>query len=152
MKDLMTTNLTTCSPNDTVERAAEAMLEANFSTIPVVDDQGNLLGIVTESDFIGHELEVPHSLCSMRQLFGQTFNRENIENIYQQSKEILLHQVMIKDPCTVSPGAELTQAVQLMFSEKVKRIPVVEGSKLVGMITVRDLLRALVNAKAKEKT
>lgn len=144
----MSSDVKTCLPTDTVADAAKLMAEYGFSVIPVEDKDGNLVGIVTESDFIGKEVEVPHALVSLKQLFGQQFYFRDIEEIYIKSKDKPLSSVMSKAPVTISPDTPLSEVVHLMQTKNWKKLPVVENKKVVGMVTRKDIIKAfhLVNS------
>jgi CBS domain-containing protein len=141
-QDFMTKNVSSCIENQTVEDAANLMLDKHYSVVPVVDSSGVLVGILTQSDFISKEVEVPHALASLKLLLGVTHYNGDVEEIYANSKKRLLKDIMTKNLKTVAPDTSLDSVVALMEDQNLKRIPVVEDNKLVGIITRRDLLRA----------
>ncbi len=145
--DFMTKNVKTCTPNQTVQDAANLMLENDFSVVPVVDGDGNLQGIITESDFISREVKIPHAMVSLKHLFGQNFNSLDIEEVYKKSKDLTLDKVMTKDVKTVSPNDSLNDVVAHMSKKNIKRLPVVDNGKLVGIITRRNILQAFHDMK-----
>jgi CBS domain-containing protein len=140
--EFMTDQVITCHQNDDVAKAAQIMAEKGFSIMPVVDDEEHLVGVVTQSDFVGKEVEIPHALASIKQLFGQVFYFSDIEPIYEQAKKKKLHEVMSKVPTVVSPDTSLTEIVNMMISKKLKRLPVLENNKIVGIITRKNLIKA----------
>jgi CBS-domain-containing membrane protein len=85
-KDFMTKNVITANSNLTIGDAAILMAQNGFSVLPVVDANFEIVGIITESDFVGKEKNIPHALASIKQLFGQIFYFREIEEIYEQSK------------------------------------------------------------------
>ena len=86
-QDFMTKNVLFCKQTQTVEEAAAIMSENGFSVMPVVDDEGILVGILTESDFISKEVKIPHAMASMKKLLGVTHYEGNIEEIYASAKK-----------------------------------------------------------------
>lgn len=140
--DFMSTNVKTCNENQTIEEAATLMADNGFSAVPVVDDAGNLVGIITESDFISKNQSVPHAMASLRHLFGKSFNSQDVEAIYKESKSKKLSEVMTKNVKTVGPDATLDEVVTFMGEKNVKRIPVVDGGKVVGIITRTNVIKA----------
>lgn len=148
-KDFMSTKLISCKEQNTVEDAAKLMTENGLSIIPIVDENQKLLGIVTESDFIGKEANIPHALASIKQLFGNIFYFDKIEPIYNKAKKYPLSQVMTKNPTTVTPNTSLTNIVNLMISHNLKRLPVIDQDKLVGIITRKDLIKAFLKSSDK---
>jgi len=141
-QDFMTKNVISCKQTQTVEEAAALMSDKGFSVMPVVDDEGLLVGILTESDFVSKEVKIPHALASLKRLLGVTHYEGDIEAIYASAKKRKLEEVMTKNPKTISPDTSLNSIVSFMEDKKLKRLPVVENQKLVGMITRKDLLHA----------
>lgn len=146
--EFMTSNVVTCLQTKTIKEAAQLMLENRFSTLPIVDDTGKLVGIITESDFVSKEKSVPHALASIKQLFGQEFYFKDIESIYDQTKDKSVSEVMSKNLVTVNTDTNLSSIVHLMMSKSIKRLPVLENGKLAGIITRKDLIKAFVNAES----
>lgn len=145
--DFMTKNVTTCNQSQTVEDAATLMSENGFSVVPIVDDKNNLVGLITESDFISKVQSVPHALVSLRQLFGQSFHASDVEQIYKESKAKKLGDIMTKNPKTVGPNSTLDEVVTFMGEKNLKRLPVVDNGKVVGIITRTDVIRAFNKVK-----
>ena len=145
--DFMTKNVKTCTPDQTVQDAASLMLDNDFSVIPVVDADGILQGIITESDFISREVEIPHAMVSLKHLFGQNFNSTDVEEIYKKSKNITLDKVMTKDVKVASPDDTLNDVVSKMSGKNLKRLPIVENGKLVGIVTRKNILKAFNDLK-----
>ena len=142
VSEIMTKDVVTGSAQDTVDSAAALMLDKNISSLPVVDSEQKLIGIITESDFVGKEVQIPHALASLRCLFGKLSRVSDVEQIYQEAKAMPLEKVMTKSPTTVSPEDSITKVVDIMSSKGFKRLPVVDAGKVVGIITRKDLIKA----------
>lgn len=142
VKDFMTTEVTTCDGEHTVQDAANLMSEKGFSILPIVDEENHLLGIVTESDFVGKEIEIPHAMASLKMLFGKVYHMEDIENVYKSAKDTKLKNIMSSKVKTISKESSLSSVIDTMVNNHLKRLPVVEGGKLIGIITRKDLLRS----------
>jgi acetoin utilization protein AcuB len=129
VRDVMTLELVTIGPQDTLKTAQERMQAANCRQLPVVDEDGTLCGIITDRDL---RLAVNSPLV-MRERW--------------QDEMLLAHtQVdacMTPDPITAAPDLLLEEAVQLLLKHKISGLPVVDGRRLVGILTVTDLLRVL---------
>ena len=145
VNEIMTRDVITGEENQTVEQAAKIMASKNISSLPVTNNQKELVGILTESDFVGKEKKIPHALASIKQLFGQLFYFEDVEEIYKKAKKRKLSEVMTKSPTTVTPTSTLTDVVNIMISKGFKRLPVIENKKLVGIVARRDILKAFVS-------
>ena len=138
----MTKNVISCKQDQTVADAANLMIEKNLGGLPIVDNEGNLVGVITESDFIGKKVDVPHALVSLTQLLGQTHYKGTVEEIFEKAKGSKLADVMTSDPHTIEQDADLSVASSLMLKNNVSRLPVVQDGKLVGIITKRDILKS----------
>ena len=141
VSDVMKTKLITLNPNQTIQEAAKKMIDYRISILPVVDGNNCLKGLLTESDFLGQEIEVPHALASIKQLFGQSFYFKKVEEIYEKSKKKKVQEVMTKNLKTIAPDQSLNQLANMMMKTQLKRIPVVENGVIVGIITRKDLIR-----------
>ncbi len=142
VKDFMTKDVITCTEDQSVAVAAKLMVENEFSVMPILNKEGELVGIVTESDFVGKEVSIPHALASIKQLFGQNFYFADVETLYAEAKNKKLSSVMSKNLKTVAPETSLSEVVDYMISKNIKRLPVVDGEVLVGIITRKNILKA----------
>jgi len=145
--EFMTSTVVSCNQNQTVEEAATLMAENNVSVLPIIDDNEKLVGIITESDFVSKVQNIPHALVSLKQLFGQSFNHKDVEDVYKQSKSKKLKDIMTKNPKTVSASSTLDDVVDFMSAKDLKRVPVLDGEKLVGIITRKNLIKAFTQLK-----
>ncbi len=140
--EFMTKEVISLTPDKTVEDAAKLMLKKNISIVPIVDSTSHLVGVVTESDFIGKNADIPHALASIKRLLGQIFYHDGVEQIFQNAKKMALEKVMSNNPKFASPDDSLDKIVDQMGRFNLKRIPVVKDGKLVGVITRHDIIRA----------
>ena len=148
VKDIMTKDLITITPDKKVKEAAKVMADKRISSLLVTDESGrNLLGLITESDFIGKEADVPHALASIKQLFGENFYFRDIEKLYEEAKEKPIEEVMTKDIKTTNPDVFITELVNKMIEKNLKRLPVMDNGQLVGIVTRKDIMRTFANDK-----
>ena len=117
IRDVMTTNLTTLSPSATVMEAARVMRENGIGDVVVVDNGGDLWGIVTDRDIVVRALAA-----------GCDPDHTSVGDIC--SREQLV---------TITPEESLGRAVRLMRDRAVRRLPVEEGGRVVGVVTLGDL-------------
>jgi len=145
IEQVMTTNVITCHGDKTIEDAARIMLENNIGGLPIVDDDNNLQGIISESDFIGHKKNVPHAMVTLTELFGETIHDGTIDEVFHRAKHKNISKVLAEHHIySVTPEMSITQVSHLMLDKNVNRVPVVQDKKLVGIITRRDLLKAFI--------
>src|ERR687885_2012230 len=138
--DIMETDWPTLGPESTVEDAIKLFAEAQISGAPVVED-GRLVGIITEGDLIFQdaELKAPGFLDILGGIVPLG-NTEEYRKEVLKSAGVTVDEVMTEDPVTVDPEASLAEAATVMAEERKKILPVVEGERLVGVITRMDIL------------
>ncbi len=138
VSEVMTLAPVTVTPDKPLGEAAEAMLDAGVSGLPVVDEQGRLVGIVTEADFLAEEAKRERR---SRRLLDVLFGDERLSGAERVAD------IMSPDPMTVGEGAPLPSAARLMVENNVKRLPVVdEGGRLVGIVSRADVLQAFAQS------
>lgn len=143
-KEIMTRKLVTVSPEMDVSELASLFWEKRISGAPVVDDDGKLLGIVTESDLIDQGKKV-HIPTIMSILDSMIF----LENPAKLDKEIRkmtgtkVKDIYSPDPVTVSEDTPMDELATIMADRKLHTLPVVTGGKLVGVIGKLDIIRNL---------
>src|SRR3984885_4053785 len=121
--------------------AANIMLAKHVSGLPVVNEVGKLVGIVSQGDFIRRAeigTQRKHGRW-LKYLVGP--GREASDFVHERGRKV--GEIMTPDPCTVTEDATLEDIVQLMERNNVKRLPVVRGDKLVGIVTRSNLLQAV---------
>jgi CBS domain-containing protein len=127
----------------TIADAAGLMLQHRISGLPVVDEKGQLLGIVTEGDLLRRAetgTERRHKPW-LELLLGPGRLAEEYVDAHAQ----FVSEVMTRDVVSVTPQSPLPEVVRLMERRNVKRLPVLEAGKLVGIISRANLVRALLN-------
>ncbi len=139
---IMTNNVITVTPRTSIEEAANIMLRNHISGLPVVDD-GKLTGIVSESDFLRRgEIGTGRKRSAILQfLFG--LGRAADDFVHERGRKI--EDVMTLDPVTVEEQTPLDELVHLMEKSDVKRLPVMRGKDLVGIVTRSNLLQAVAS-------
>jgi CBS domain-containing protein len=141
VRDVMTRNVMSVAPDQSVLEAARLMLGNRISGLPVLNAGGKLVGIVTEGDFLrrgelGTQRERPKWL---EFLIGP--GRLASEYVHCSGRKV--EEVMTPDPCTVTEDDTLGTVVELMERRHVKRLPVLRGARLVGIVSRANLMAAL---------
>lgn len=134
--DLMSTEVISVSCETTLREAARLMISAGVSGLPVTDDRGKLVGIVTEADFLEKELERehPHRPGLLGALFDASSSLAEAETVGE---------VMSEDVVTIGHDASLAEAARVMTSHRVKRLPIVDAEgNLRGVISRHDIVEA----------
>jgi predicted transcriptional regulator len=147
IKDMMTKNVVTVSPEMDIHKLAELFIKKNISGAPVVDKKGKLLGVVKEEGVIFQDKKV-HLPTFINLSFG--FLTWGTDRYNEEIKKITASKVatiMEKDIVTISPNSEMEDVATLMIEKEVYYLPVVDGDKLVGVITKKDIVRAIAKGK-----
>lgn len=130
VSDVMQTDLRTIRGTDTLNEAIALLAESHVSGVPVVDDHGRLVGVLSNSDIL--ETIAEHSEPEAR------------EAIFEQT---LVQEIMTPRPQTISPDALVKDAAQRMLYLEVHRLFVELEGRLVGVVSTTDLVRALAGVK-----
>jgi len=135
VRDLMTTEPITTTPDAPLKEAARIMVREKVSGLPVLAD-GRLVGIVTEGDFLRQEAnrDQPYRLSLLEALFGEGGAEPAVETVAE---------VMTEPVVTITPDATISEAARVMSHRKVKRLPVVDDDgNLIGVISRADVVNA----------
>jgi CBS domain-containing protein len=140
---IMTRPVITVAPDATILEAANTMLRRHVSGLPVVDAAGKLVGIVSEGDFIRRsEIGTQRKRNRwLRFLLGAG----GAANDYVQEHGRKVSEVMTSEPLTIAEDATLEDIVKAMETNGVKRLPVMRGGKLVGIVSRANLLQAVAS-------
>jgi len=143
VNDVMTRKVLSIEQNGTVLQAVHSMLLNKISGLPVVNEDGVLVGMVTEGDFL-RRTEMKTERRRPRWLeFLVGPGRLADEYVHTHARKI--GDVMTPDPYTVAEDTPLEDVVQLMEKHRIKRLPVVRGKLLVGIVSRANLLHALAS-------
>jgi CBS domain-containing protein len=141
--DVMTWGAITVEPDASVTRAVRLMLQNKVSGLPVVDAKGQLVGMVTEGDFLRRgELGTRRQRARWLEFL---LGPGRLADEYVQSSGRKISQVMTPDPKTITLQTPLEEVVRLMEHHQIKRLPVVHDGKVVGVVSRADLLHALAS-------
>ncbi|OXM49437.1 CBS domain-containing protein [Amycolatopsis thailandensis] len=131
-RDLMTRPVVTVAPEMTAKHAAGLLTEHGFTALPVVNDDDHLIGIVTEADLIRDRF--PEDIRSARHPAGQT------------TPGVTVAEVMTTPVTGMSAGADLADVGRALLDGKIRAMPIVDGAKVVGILTRGDFVRAFARA------
>jgi CBS domain-containing protein len=138
---IMTRQVITITPDASIVEAANTMLQNHISGLPVVDETGKLVGIISQGDFIRRaEIGTQRKRGRwVKLLLGP--GRVASDFVHERGRKV--GKIMTLDPCTVTEDAPLEDVVSLMERNNIKRLPVMRGDQLVGIVTRSNLLQAV---------
>ncbi|RBY87741.1 hypothetical protein DQ241_10715 [Blastococcus sp. TF02A-30] len=126
----MTRNVVTVGPRTSAKHAAELMAEHGFAALPVLDDDGQLVGIVAEADVLRDRIPPDPRLHLRRDADAEVVG-------------LLVRGVMTDAVRTVDAGTDVADVARLFVDERLRSVPVLEHDRLVGIVSRRDLLRSV---------
>lgn len=144
VKEIMTKDVVTVTVDTTVMELAGIFSQRHISSLPVVDQQGELVGIVTETDLVEQDksLHIPTVIS----IFDWVIYLESDKKFEKELKKMTgrtVGDIYSTELVTVSPDTSIPEVADLLSSRKITALPVVEGKKLVGIISRIDLIRAM---------
>lgn len=148
---IMRQTVVTVRPDTPLRDVARLLVEHGISGVPVVDESGAVLGVVSEADFVIREVGVPRE---HRRLLGRLFggnggaSAEDVAKVHATTAG----EAMTAPAITTSPATTLPDAARTMIERAINRLPVIEDGRLVGIVTRADLVRAFVRTDEELRT
>jgi CBS domain-containing protein len=144
--DIMTKDIITVKRETTLRELAEIFKERHIGSLPVVDDSGTPVGIVTESDLIeqGRNLHIPTVISLFDwviPLGGEKSLQRDLQRITAQN----VGEIYSRELVSIPPDAPVSTAADIMSSRRLNALPVLDGGKLVGIVSRIDIIRSLTN-------
>ena len=139
----------TVSPGDDVEKVVRLLRQHELPGVPVVNEGGRCVGIVTEADLVLSEEESDLHLPHYVDLLGAVVFLEPLKRFEDRLRKAFASSVsdmMTADPVTITPDAPVEEAARMIAERRHNRLPVVEHGRLVGVVTRVDVLEALTRA------
>ncbi|NSW86501.1 MAG: CBS domain-containing protein [Syntrophobacteraceae bacterium] len=151
VKDIMSKNVVTVSPDMDIVQVAAILLEKRINGLPVVDSNGRLVGIICQSDLIAQQKQLPiPSIFNLLDGLIPLKSLNKIEKEVQKISATTVAHAMTVDPVSVDPEASIETVASLMVNENFHSLPVVERGKLVGIVGKEDVLRTLLPGAEKK--
>jgi CBS domain-containing protein len=146
VRDIMQVNVPAVYPDDPIEQVVQTLRDNDLPGVPVINEGGRCVGIITEADLImageSEDLHLPHYI----ELFGGIVFLESMSKFEERLKKAIgakASHVMTEDPIMISPDASVAEAARTIARHKHNRLPVVEHGRMIGVVTRIDVLDAL---------
>lgn len=144
-RDVMVSPVITVKSSATVQEVAKILLERRISAVPVVDDHGKLVGMVSEGDLM-HRAEARTERQHAWWLRG-FIGAETLAAEYVKAHARKIKDVMTRDVISASPNSPLYEIAALMEKNAIKRVPIVRDGDLVGIVTRANLIQAVASGR-----
>ncbi len=145
VKDIMKTDVVTVERNTTVEEVAHKLIEHHVSSIPVVDQDNCVVGIISEKDLIYKDMNP--SMPSTMEFLGGIIYLSGLDNYHKELEKLTassVEQMMSKDVISVEQEDSLKKLARLLADKGINSAPVVQDGKLVGMVGSTDIVKTLL--------
>lgn len=142
VKDIMTRDVKTFSPEDKVGDLALTMIMDHISGAPVVDNDNNLVGIISEKDILQHMFPALDEIMS-----DTHFDFENMEYNYTHTMNKKVGDIMVSNVSSIDLEMPCLKAASSMWIKNHRRIPVTENGKIVGILSIGDVHRAIFKSR-----
>ncbi len=151
VKDIMSTNIISVKPETEILEAARLLLENRFNGLPVVDDNGKVVGIICQSDLVAQQKSLPiPNLFTFLDGFIPLTSVKKMESEIQKIAAITVAEAMTLKPVTVRPDTGIEAVASLMADKKFHTLPVLDDDgNLVGIVGKEDLLRTIITKPSK---
>ena len=140
----MSSPVVTANEDDSLEQCARKMLELKIDELPVVNDDGELTGFLSVTDFVAKKATVSFSRTEILELFGQWFDKEGIEKMYEDAGRITAKEIMSSPAISISPDESVKEVFEKLAGASIHSVVVVEDEKPVGLVSVSDFLKLIV--------
>ena len=145
VKDIMTTEIITVSPETEIVQATKLLLENRINGVPVLDETGRLVGILCQSDLIAQQQKLPiPSFFTLLDGLIPLISKKQIDKQVRKIAAVTVAEAMTPNPVTVQPSTNIQEVAALMVDRNFHTIPVVDEGELVGIVGKEDILRTLM--------
>jgi CBS domain-containing protein len=146
-RDIMAMNVITVGPEASVRQVANILFKNRISALPVVDEHGELIGIISEGDLTRRaELKTDYRRSWWLEIFARR-NNENLAIEYVKSHARKVKDVMTRRVITARPATSLRDIATLLEKNRIKRVPIVANGKVVGIVSRANLIQALASLR-----
>ena len=146
VKDIMTTDLITLTLDMDIVTAGNILLENKINGAPVLDENGDLVGILCQSDLIAQQKKLPiPTVFTLLDSVIQLTSKKQIEKQVRKITALTVSDAMTPNPVTVNPDSMLETVAALMVESNFHTLPVIDNGRLVGVVGKEDILRNLLS-------
>ena len=145
VKDIMTRKVKTVSPETEIAQAAKLLLSERINGVPVVNNTGEVVGILCQSDLIAQQKSIPiPSLFTLLDGYIPLTLLSRLDKEVEKIAATKVDHAMTPDPTTVNSDTDIEKVAALMVEKNYHTLPVVDDGKLVGIVGKEDILKTLL--------
>ncbi len=145
-KDIMTREIITITPETEIAQAANLLLEKRINGVPVVNEAGELIGILCQSDLIAQQKSIPiPSLFTLLDGYIPLTTSKRMDKEVEKIAATRVAEAMTANPVTVDPETDIEKVAALMVEKNYHTLPVIDAGKMVGILGKEDVLRTLIS-------
>lgn len=144
-KDIMSTNVITIVPDKSVKELAQLLSSNGISGVPVVDESGTLLGIVTESDLIDQKKKI--HLPTVVTILDSVFYLENPDKMEQEMLKMAgakVENIYTTAPISINKTTTIEEIATIMAEQGIHSLPVLDNGQLVGIVGRKDIIKTII--------
>jgi CBS domain-containing protein len=146
-REVMAVDVVTVAPTATVQQVAALLVAHRISALPVVDQHGALVGIISEGDLVRRtELGTHHRTSWWLDILANRSNEE-LATQYMKSHSRRVEDIMTREIITATPATALRDIAKLLEKHHIKRVPIVADGRLVGIVSRANLIQALASQR-----
>lgn len=152
VQDYMTREVVVAHPHTTAKELAELLSSHTFGAVPVVDGEGVVIGVVSDSDLVSQDIKIefPTYFKFVDGYVMAPGRLREFEEQLERATKKTAQGLMSEPPLVIEPTADLRDAATVMMQNHVDQLPVVEEGKLVGIISKGDIVRWMASVAADE--
>ena len=143
-REIMTREVVTVTTETSLKELASKFVETRYSNMPVLDNNGKLIGVISETDLI--EQQKPLHIPTVMALFDGVFYLDSEKSFKEQVDRVTattVGELCNKKPVTCAPEATVREIASLMSKHKVHLLPVVEAGNMIGVVSRLDMIRSM---------
>ena len=145
-KDIMSTEVLTVKPETSVIELAQLLTSHNINGAPVIDDDGKLIGVVTENDLVFQKKKVHiPTVINILDSFIYLESQEKMKKEMEKIAGVTVEKIYSRDVKTVSPETPIEEIATIMSEKFIHTIPVMDNDTIVGVIGKKDIIRTLIS-------
>ncbi|MGP0064279.1 MAG: CBS domain-containing protein [Isosphaeraceae bacterium] len=150
-RELMTQPVVSVRTDASLAEVAKTMVQCRVGCVPVVDEESQLRGMITQTDFAANEHGVPFSTEAVLHMFSHPLSGQEIDKVREDARKVKAKQIMITEVITADEETPVEEIARVMLRYDVDHIPVVREGMPIGLVSRHDFLRMIAGVPKSER-